>query len=194
MFDLVPISSRRSIVTWEQTWKDIVYPSLIFDSTSCLGEVLAVVVYFISTWTIQQALFVLSSWWKVWVVRRWHTLSVCFLSHSVQSHRLLVNTAAMCVVTVTVMYPNPLDRGCPSHIMLNRVKERFKAPTLSIFFTPWMLSFPNSPKVKALWRKLQVGLWLHTPKPGGGREVMNTSGDVKPFSGKKWGYWSCYWE
>ena len=34
--------------------------------------------------------------------------------------------------------------------MLNLVFERFKTPTLSPFFTPWIALFAHSPKVKAL--------------------------------------------
>ena len=125
--------------------------------TSRLGEVLAVVVCFVSDWTIQQRLvrleFLMKSMTGEEVARELITVTL-----GVESHRLLaamrdrasVNSAAMSIVTI--MYPNLLDIGCLSH-MLNLVGERFKTPLLSIFFTLWISLFAHSPKVKALWKE-----------------------------------------
>ena len=118
------------------------------------------VVRFISDWTIQQRLvrlkFLMKSMSGEEVARE--LISVLSITLSVESHRLLavmhdggsVNTAAMRVVTI--MYPNLLDKRCLSH-MLNLVGERFKAPTLKLFFTLWIALFSHSPKAKALWKE-----------------------------------------
>ena len=159
MFDLVPfiLQEERSRLRAELEGK---YLSIIFDGTSRLGEVLAVVVRFISDWTIQQRLvrleFLMKSMSGEEVARE--LISVMSVTLGVESHRLLaamrdrasVNTAAMRVVTI--MYPDLLDIGCLSH-MLNLVGERFKTPTLSLFFTLWISLFAHSPKVKALWKE-----------------------------------------
>ena len=170
------------------------YLSVIFDGTSRLGEVLAVVVRFISDWTVQQRLvrleFLKKSMTGVETARE--LISVLSVTLSVESHRLLaamrdrasVNNAAMDVVTVT--YPKLLDIECLSH-MLNLVGERFKTPTLNLFFTLWISLFAHSHKVKALWKEAtgramssycKTRWWSRW-------EVMNQVllqfGDIEPF-------------
>ena len=150
MFDLVPLSSRRSIVVWGQRLKGNTYVSAISDGTLCLVEVLAVVVHFISDCTIQQSLVHLEFLMKSMSVEEvaWEFISVLSITLSVESHRLLAimqdkasaNTGAMHIATI--MYPNLLDMECISH-MFNHVGERFKAPTLSLF---WIAFFSHSPR------------------------------------------------
>ncbi len=177
MFDLMPfiLQEERSRLRAEIEGK---YLSVIFDGTSRLGEVLAVVVRFMSDWTIQQRLvrleFLMKSMSGEEVARE--LISVLSVTLSVESHRLLavmrdrasVNTAAMRVVTI--MYPNLLDVGCLSH-MLNLVGERFKAPTLSLFFTLWIALFSHSPKAKALWKE--------TYRSGYGYILQNITSELK---------------
>ena len=122
MRDLVPfiLQEKRNRLRAELAGK---YLSVIFDGTSRLGEVLAVVVRFISDWTVQQRLvrleFLTKSMTDVETARE--LISVLSVTLSVESHRLLaamrdrasVNNAAMDVVTI--MYPKLLDVGCLSH-------------------------------------------------------------------------------
>lgn len=67
------------------------YLSVVFDGTSRLGEVLAVVVRFISNWTIQQPLvrlqFLMKSMNDEEVARE--LISVLSVTLGVESHRLL---------------------------------------------------------------------------------------------------------
>ena len=193
MFDLMPfiLQEERSRLRAEIEGK---YLSVIFDGTSRLGEVLAVVVRFISDWTIQQRLvrleFLTKSMSGEEVARE--LISVLSVRLSVESHRLLavmrdrasMNTAAMRVVTI--MYPNLLDVGCLSH-MLNLVEERFKAPTLSLFFTLWIALFSHSPKAKALWKETtgramatysKTRWWSQWEVM---HQVLQQFGDVEPF-------------
>ncbi len=160
MFDLVPfvLQEERSRLRAEIHGKCV---SVIFDGTTRLGEVLAVVVRFVSDWNIQQRLvrlkFLMKSMCGEELARE--LISVLSVTLGVESHRLLavmrdrasVNTAAMRVVAV--MYPKLLDIGCLSHT-LDLVGGRFKAPTLSLFTTLWVSLFAHSAKVKALWKEM----------------------------------------
>ena len=160
MFDLVPfvLQEERSRLRAEIEHK---YLSVIFDGTTHLGEVLAVVVRFISDWTIQQRLvrlkFLKKSMSGEELARE--VISILSGTLGVESHRLLavmrdrasVNTAAMRVISV--MYPKLLDVGCLSHT-LDLVGGKFKVPTLNLFITLWISLFVHSAKVKSLWKEM----------------------------------------
>ena len=159
MFDLVPfvLQEERSRLRAEVQGKCV---SVIFDGTTRLGEVLAVVVRFISEWNVHQCLvrlkFPMKSMCGDELARE--LISVLSVTLGVESHSLLgamrdgasVNCAAIRVLTV--MYPKLLDIRCLSHT-LDLVGDRFKAPTLNLFMTLWISLFAHSSKVKALWKE-----------------------------------------
>ena len=130
--------------------------SLVFDGTSRLGEVLAVVVRYIDGWEIQQRLvrleFLTKSMSGEEVARE--LMNILSVMLGVESRllaamrdRASVNNAAMRVVSV--VYPNVVNVGCFSHT-LDIVGEKFKTPVLSQFCTIWLSLFSHSPKTKAL--------------------------------------------
>lgn len=50
-----------------------------------------------------------------------------------------------------LIYPKALDLRCISHT-LDLIGNKFKVPTLILFFTIWISHFFHSAKLKALWR------------------------------------------
>ena len=159
MLDLVPfiLEEERSRIKEEISGKHL---SLVFDGTSRLGEVLAVVIRYIDGWEIQQRLvrleFLTKSMTGEEVARE--LINVLSVTFGVQSNLLLaamrdrasVNNVAMRVVSI--VYPSVLDVGCFSHT-LDIVGEKFKTPVLSTFCTMWLTLFSHSPKTKALWKE-----------------------------------------
>ena len=117
----------------------------MFDGTSRLGEVLAVVVRYIDGWETRQRLVRLEFLTKTTsgeeVARE--LLNILSITLGVESRLLLaamrdrasVNNAAMRVVSI--VYPNVLDVGCFSH-------------TLD---TMWHSLFSHGSKTKALWKE-----------------------------------------
>ena len=126
MLDLVPfiLNEEKARIRKEIEGKFI---AVIFDGTSRLGEVLAVVLCFISEWTIQQRLirlqFLAKSMNGEEITRE--LINILSLTLGIQSHLVLVrmrdrasvNNLAMRTVKVT--YPNILDVGCFSHTLDN---------------------------------------------------------------------------
>ena len=118
MLDLVPfiLNEEKARIRKEIEGKFIV---VIFDGTSRLGEVLAVVLRFISEWTIQQRLvhlqFLVKSMNGEEIVHE--LINILSVTLGIQSHLVLasmrdrasVNNLAM--RTVKVIYPNILDVG-----------------------------------------------------------------------------------
>ena len=131
---------------------------MIFDGTSHLGEVLAVVLRFISEWTIQQRLVRLQFLVKNGEEIARELINILSVTLGIQSHLVLapmrdrasVNNLAM--RTVKVIYPNILDVGCFPHT-LDIVGEKFNTPTLNTFSSHWISLFSRSPKSKALWKE-----------------------------------------
>lgn len=133
---------------------------MIFDGSTSLGEVLAVVVRFVMEWKVQQRLvrlkFLMKSMCGDELARE--LISVLSVTLGVESHSLLgamldgasINGAAIRVLTV--MYPKLLDVRCLGHT-LDLVGDRFKAPTLNLFMTLRISFFAHSSKVKALWKE-----------------------------------------
>ena len=174
MLDLVPfiLEEERSRIKEEISGKHL---SLVFDGTSRLGEVLAVVIRYIDGWEIQQRLvrleFLTKSMTGEEVVRE--LINVLSVTFGVQSNLLLaamrdmasVNNVAMRVVSI--VYPSVLDVGCFSHT-LDIVGEKFKTPVLSTFCTMWLTLFSHSPKTKPFGRSKLEKLWPHSAKHAGG--------------------------
>ena len=119
MLDLVPfiLNEEKARIRKEIEGKFI---AVIFDGTSCLGEVLAVVLRFISEWTIQQHLvhlqFLVKSMNGEEILCE--LINILSVTLGIQSHLMLaamrdrasVNNLPM--RTVKVIYPNILDVGC----------------------------------------------------------------------------------
>ena len=193
LLDLVPFILReeRACIQSEVQGK---YLSVVFDGTSRLGEVLAVVVRFISNWSIEQRLvrleFLQKSLNGEELARQLlGTLSVTLGIESdkliaVMHDRVSVNQAAMRIVQV--VYPTIMDIGCISHT-LDRVGDKFQVPTLHLFFTLWISLFSHSPKVKALWKErtgramssYSTTRWWSRWEVQ--NQVLKQFGDVEPF-------------
>ena len=168
MLDLVPfiLNEEKARIRKEIEGKFI---AVIFDETSRLGEVLAVVLRFISEWTIQQRLvrlqFLVKSMNGKEIARE--LINILSVTLGIQSHLVLapmrdrasVNNLAM--RTVKVIYPNILDIGCFSHT-LDIVREKFNTPTLNTISSLWISLFLHSPKSRALWKE-QTGQAMGTP-------------------------------
>ena len=119
-------------------------------------------------------------------------ISVLSVSLGVESRRLLaamqdgasVNTAALRVVAV--VYLSLLDVCCISHT-LDLVGDKFRVPTVSLFFTLWVSLFAYSPKVRAKWKERtgramatysQTRWWSRWKIM---QQVLEQFGDVEPF-------------
>ena len=159
MLDLVTfvLNQERTHIQSELQGK---YLPVVFDGTTRLGEVLAVVVRLINDWKVEQRLVCLEFLQKSVngeeLARE--LISIQSVTLGIESSRLLgvvhdrasVNVAAMHIVRV--VYLNALDIGCISHT-LDLVGDKFKASTLHLFFTLWISLFSHSPKVKTLWKE-----------------------------------------
>ena len=193
MMDMIPfiLQKQRTQVRDEIQEKDI---SIIFDGTTRLGEVLVVVDRFLEEWTVKQRLvsvqFLQKSVNGDELARS--IISVLSVSLGIESGRLLavmrdgasVNAAAL--RTVAIVYPSLLDVCCISHT-LDLVGDKFKAPTVSLFFTLWVSLFAHSAKVKAKWRE-RTGRAMATYSKTRWwsrweimQQVLEQFGDVEPF-------------
>ena len=164
LLDMVPFILREERTSTRSEIKGK-YLSVVFDGTSRLGEVLAVVVRFISNWNIEQLLvrleFLQKSLNGEELARQLlGTLSVTLGIESdkliaVMHDRANVNRAAMRIVQV--VYPTIIDIGCISHT-IDIVGDKFQVPKLHLFFTLWISLFSHSPKLKHFGRKEQAEL------------------------------------
>ena len=159
MLDLIPfiLEQEKSKIKDEIKGKFI---SIIFDGTSRLGEVLAVVIRYVDQdWKVVQRLirleFLVKSMTGEEVARE--LINLLSMEYCVKSPLLLaamrdgasVNSVAM--RTVSVVYPSVLDVRCFSHT-LDIVGTKFNTPTLTTFISLWISLFSHSPKTKALWK------------------------------------------
>ena len=193
MLDLVPfiLDEERARIKKEIEGK---FVSVIFDGTSRLGEVLAVVLRFFAESTIQQRLVRLELLTKSMsgekVARELiHVLSTVLgiqfhLVLAVMRDRASVNNVAMQIVKV--VYPKLIDVGCFSHT-LDHVGEKFNTPTLNTFSTLWISLFSRSHKAKAQWRE-QTGRSMATFSKTRWwsrwkvlHQLLQQFGDVQPF-------------
>ena len=159
LLDLVPfvLQQERALIRSEIQGKHV---AIIFDGTTRLGEVLAVVIRFVDEWEVKQRLvrleFLQKSVNGEELARE--LISILSVALGVESSYLLavmhdrasVNGAAM--RTVSIVYPNAVDIGCMSHT-LDLVGDKFKAPLLHQFFTLWISLFSHSPKARAIWKE-----------------------------------------
>ena len=159
MLDLIPfiLDEERGLIREEIKDK---FVSVIFDGTSRLGEVLAIVLCYVEDYKIKQRLVCLEILTKSMTgeeVAR-ELISVLSVTFGIKSHLLLagmrdgasVNNVAMEVLKV--VYPDILNIHCFSHT-LDLVGEKFSTPVLSTFSTYWISLFSHSPKTKALWKE-----------------------------------------
>ena len=193
MLDLVPfvLNEERTRIRSELQGK---YLSVVFDGTTRLGEVLAVVMRFINEWKVEQRLvrleFLQKSVNGEELARE--LISILSVMLGIETSMLLgvmhdrasVNVAAMRIVRV--VYPHVVDIGCISHT-LDLVGDKFKASTLHLFFTLWISLFSHSPKVKALWKeKTGRAMSSYSKTRWWSRwevqhQVLQQFGDVEPF-------------
>ena len=168
--------------------------SIIFDGTTRLGEVLVLILHYVQDWEVKQRLvrvdFLQKSLNAEELARQ--IISALSVTLSVESNNLVaimrdgasVNGAAMRILKI--MYPKALDVRCVSHT-LDLVGDKFKVPTVSLFFTLWISYFSHSSKLKALW-KAKTGLSIATYSQTrwcSRWEVMNQAfklfGNIEPF-------------
>ena len=194
MLDLVPfiLDEERARIKKEIEGK---FVSVIFDGTSRLGEVLAVVLrFFAAAPTIQQCLvrleFLTKSMSGEEVARELiHVLSTVLgirfhLVLAVMRDRASVNNVAIQIMKVVC--PKLIDVGCFSHT-LDHVSEKFNTPTLNTFSTLWISLFSRSQKAKAQWRE-QTGQSMATFSKTRWwswwevlHQLLQQFGDVQPF-------------
>ena len=193
MVDMIPfvLQEQHTWVRNEIQGKDV---SLIFDGTTRLGEVLVVILHFLDGWTVKQRLVSVNFLQKSVIGEELARLIISVLSVSlgVESGRLLavmrdgasVNSAAL--RTVAVVYPALLDMCCISHT-LDHVGDKFRVPTVSLFFTLWVSLFAHSPKVRAKWKEKTgraMATYSHTQWWSRWeimQQVLEQFGDVEPF-------------
>ncbi len=193
MLQLVPfvLEQEKSLLKEEIKGKHL---SIIFDGTSRLGEVLAIVVRYVHEWNVHQRLirleFLAKSMNGEEIARQ--LISTLSVTYGIESTFILaamrdgasVNGLAMGVVKV--IYPHIMDVRCFSHT-LDLVGDKFQTPLLASFCSYWISLFSHSPKTKMLWKN-QTGKsvasysktrwwskWeiLH--------QIMLQFGDIEPF-------------
>ena len=159
MLDLVPFVQQQEIAKVKDEISNK-HVSLIFDGTTRLGEVLAVIVRFVDGWKIKQRLvrlqFLQKSLNGEEIARE--IINILSVKMGISSELLLAamrdraSTNNLAMRTVSIIYPKMLDVGCFSHA-LDHVGEKFKTPTLDSFCSMWIMLFAHSPKSKALWKE-----------------------------------------
>ena len=159
MYELIPFILDQEKAQIQSEIRDK-YISIIYDGTSRLGEVLAVIIRYIDGWQVKQRLVRLEMLTKSMsgdeLARE--LIDILSVTYSIKSHLRVacmrdgasVNEGAMRVVSV--VYPNVLDVRCFSHT-LDLVGDKFDLPTLVEFSTAWISLFSHSPKTKCLWKE-----------------------------------------
>ena len=193
MLELVPfiLSEEKEKIKQEIKGK---FLSIVFDGTSRLGEVLAVVVRYVHQWEIRQRLI------RIQILQKSMTgeelaralINILSITFGIESHLILaamrdgasVNNCAM--QTVKVVYPQIIDIRCFSHT-LDLVGDKFNAPVLTTFISYWISLFSHSPKTKSLW-KTETGKAMASfsktrwwSKWEIMQQVMVQFGDIHPF-------------
>ena len=126
---------------------------MCFNGTSRLGEVLAVVVRFISDWNIERLVrleFLRKSLNGEELARE--LLGTLSVTLGIESDKLIAVMHDRASVNRAAMRTTILDIGCTSHT-LDIVGNKFQVPTLHLFFILWIPLFSHSPKVKTLWKE-----------------------------------------
>ena len=142
-----------------------------FDGCTRLGEALAIVVQFLSGWSIQQRVVRISMLAKSVNKEELLLLAREVLSTELEvmanclltsiHDRAAVNTAVM--RTISILYPSVMNIGCFSHTVDN-IGDRFAVPTLDKFMKQWETMFKHSYKAKLLWRE-QTGFAIRSYSP-----------------------------
>ena len=193
MYDLIPFILEQEKQKIQSEIKDK-HVSIIFDGTSRLGEVLAIILRYVDNWEVKQRLVRLEMLTKSLsaeeVARE--LINVLSLSYGIKSPLLVasmrdgasVNEAAMKVVKV--VYNNTLDVRCFSHT-LDLVGEKFRLPVLVDFSTALISLFSHSPKTKALWKE-QTGKSMDSLSKTRWwsrweiyKQILLQFGDIMPF-------------
>ena len=136
--------------------------SVIFDSSTRQGEVIAIIVQFMDNdWNINQRLVRINVCSKsVNANQLAQVLNQCLsVEYGVRGNSLLaamqdgasVNQAALNIVSF--ISPNMVNVVCFSHT-LDNVGNHFEIPTLKEFGSLWIRMFGNSCKAKLLWKDL----------------------------------------
>lgn len=193
MYDLIPLILDTEKAKIRSEIKDK-HVSVIYDGTTRLSEVLAVVLCYLDGWEIKQRLVRLEMLTKSMsgekVARE--LINNLSMTYSIKSDLVVaamrdgasVNEAAMRVVKI--VYPNTLDVRCFSHT-LDLVGNKFQTSVLSEFSTAWISLFSHSAKTKALWKE-QTGkamAYLSKTRWWSRWEIYNQLlvqlADIKPF-------------
>lgn len=118
--------------------------SIIFDGTSRVGKILAIIVRYVDNWDIKQRLIHLDFLTKSLTGEETaHELNTLSENFSIKPNLIAVsmrdgaslNNVAMGVVKV--VYPNIFDVRCFSHT-LDLIGEKFSLPVLTSFSTAWI--------------------------------------------------------
>ncbi len=114
------------------------YVSVIFDGTTRLGEVLAIVVRYVDDWNVKLCLvrleFLQTSVNSQELARELiSTLSVMLGIESNMLLALCVTERVAALNVVSVVYPSAVNIGCMSHA-LDSVGAKFKTPTLFLVY------------------------------------------------------------
>ena len=160
MSDLIPfvLKQEQACLRKEIKGKHV---AIIFDGTTRLGEVLAVVLRFVTDdFVIQQRLIRLQLLAKSATGEEIARELVAVLSVGYQINPSLLlsamrdgaSTNNVAMRTLSVVYVNLFDVACFSYA-LDRVGSHFSTPILSEFINAWISLFTHSPKVKLLWRE-----------------------------------------
>ena len=159
MLDFVPfiLEEEKSCIKKEIKGKHL---SIIYDGTTRLGKVLAIVARYVHEWDIQQRLirlqFLAKSMTGEEVARQ--LISTLFITYGIESDLILaamrdgasVNNVAIGVVKI--VYDKVMDVRCFSHT-LDIVGDKFKNPFLASFSSYWVSLFSHSPKTKMIWKE-----------------------------------------
>ena len=133
--------------------------SVVFDGTTHVEEVLAIVVRFVDDFEIKQRLLCLKLLKQSMTGEELARVLISTLSTSFgfESSRLVaamrdrasVNTVAM--QTLSLIYPTVLVVGCFSHT-LDHVGGKFNVPVVDDFTKLWVALFSLSPKARLAWK------------------------------------------
>ncbi len=174
LLDLIPfiLKVEQACVRQEMADKPV---SVIFDGTSRLGEVMLIVLLFVSDWKIVQRLvcveFLAKSMPGEEVARE--LINVLSIKLGMSSELLVAamrdraSVTNVALRTLSVIYPSLLDVGCFAH-SLDHVGGRFSTPVLSEFISLWISLFSHSPKCRLVWRTQTGGLCKASAKRDGG--------------------------
>ena len=167
MIPIIAAEERESIKS-EIRGQDV---SVMFDASSHVCEVFAVVLRFTKNMVIHQRLAAIRLLKQSMTADQCAAeliqlltvdLGICFKNIVGISHdRCSVNTAAM--ETLSRLMPRMKDIGCLSHL-LNTVGTKFETPTLDEFVSLWVQLHSKSFKTRELWKTF-AGKYPKRPSP-----------------------------